>query len=449
MLFGLLLAPLQAASQVLEPPPRSIDGLFGGRRPVDPTRAQQELTLTFDMLGGFDDVIVPEGRGTPTNPYLPRRSGLTGFASGTARYWRGTNASFVEGSGRIHATGYSELVSDALVGGTGRLRMGAGATGRTRISVAATGDYRPSFAFEGFGPIAEQVETGTLPETDPTAGISELRSFTTRMNGTVERHWTRRNRTALSYDFTDRDFTGGGAQDSVRHEAGVRHSWAFLRTTSLRLAYRSSEQTIAAGDYDRPLRTHGADMGVEWRKRLSPSRKVALELGGGASRVRTVSVLDNRALNYTLPSAYGSVRFDVARTWAVSADARRDITVLEGLSNQGFVNHAGALHGGGRLSERLALALSVAYSQADAPRGEPGSFQTVNATVQFDYSVTTWCSMVTSYTYYDHLLRGVTGIPQGFPRRLERNSVRLGVTFWLPLYGSFPPDRGRTAREAL
>jgi hypothetical protein len=52
-----------------------------------------------------------------------------------------------------------------------------------------------------------------------------------------------------------------------------------------------------------------------------------------------------------------------------------------------------------------------------------------------------------SYSYYNHRLRDLTNIPVGFPNRFNRNAVNVGVTIWLPLYGSFPAGRPATTGQ--
>lgn len=64
-----VLALVAAASsaldaQVLQRPPRSTEGLFGGGlETVNPNVTRTEVTLSLDATGGWDDNLVPEGTG--------------------------------------------------------------------------------------------------------------------------------------------------------------------------------------------------------------------------------------------------------------------------------------------------------------------------------------------------------------------------------------------------
>jgi len=443
----LVLVGSVADGQTLSSPSRSVEGIFGGRRPAASDVSHQELTLTMSFLGGFDDNLSPDGTasGVSANPLAPRESGYTGIAAGELTYWRGRTTRFLEASGRAQLTTNSEQFTEPLIGGDARVEGANRELGRMGVDVSASAQYRPTFALGAFGPVASDVEAGAVPETDPTAGVSEMSSFIAGVSASGDRAWTRRQRTAIGYDFSRRRFTGRGGLDSRTHGGRVSHTWEFLRIANARLAYQYSNEVIQqVQERDRPLQTHNADLGVEFRRRYSPTRTLVLSLGGGANHVRTRAATDERRLEYTVPSVYGTVRLDLARTWAMSADVRRSVSVLDGLSAQSFVTKVVALRTGGRITGDLSVALAVGFSQGTAPAGQVGSFESLNGSLQFDYNVTRWCSLVTSYMYYDHLLRGLTGIPEGFPRRFDRNTVRVGMTIWLPLYGSFQSERGRS-----
>lgn len=432
-----------AVGQTIERPPRSVGGLFGGRRPPQ-AGTTQELTLTFDVLGGFDDNLSPEGRSLATDPLAPRESGYTGVAAGELRYWRGSATRYIDASGRAHVTTYSELFDEPLVGGEATVEAVSQGHGRWGFNGTAGLDYRPTFMLGTFGGIGEVV-ADLAPASDPTNGVSELRSLRTTATGTVDRQWSRRQRTTFGYDFSRQQFLDRDGLDSRLHGGRLSHSWEIVRNTSVRTSYAYSDQQMEEHTGGvRPLRAHSAELGLEYRRRISPTRTMVLSAAGGATRIRTEAALDETPFGYTAPSASLSARLDLVRTWSVSGDLRRNVTVLEGLSQQSFVTYAGALRVGGQFGERLGLAISAGLSKAEAPEGQSGSFENLNGMLQFDYTMTRWISLVASYAYYDHLLRGITGIPEGFPRRFERNSVRLGVSIGLPLFGSFaPPEEGR------
>src|SRR5262245_21525289 len=111
VLLGLAL-PVAATAQLLERPRRPFTGLFGGGPPPDPTRPRQELTLTVNLLGGYDDNLSLTGTDTnrPPDPNQDK-AGYTRSGDVLLRYWRGTTQRSFEIEGRGYVNSYSN--SDA------------------------------------------------------------------------------------------------------------------------------------------------------------------------------------------------------------------------------------------------------------------------------------------------------------------------------------------------
>ena len=441
---GVLLALLavfagDAHGQVLEAPPRSSGGLFGGRRPIDPNRSHQELTLSVHALGGYDDNLSPEGLPVTVEPYRPRESGYTGLVAGSLRYWRGYTARSFEANARVNFTSYSALVSGSVVGGDAVIRGTTSLGARTSLTGSGRTEYRPTFTLGQPDLLADSLGASAPQEVDATQGVSELASWTTAATVGLQHNWTRRHRTSVGYDGSQRRFASDAGLDSLSHAAMLAHTWDFLRTTGIRLSYRYADDEVEVqGVGDRPLKSHAAELGLTWRKAVSPTRSVSFSGGGGATHVRTVVGPEALRLEYTVPSAFGLARLDLGRTWTLSSDYRRSVSFLEGISQESFVIHSALLSVAGQTGRRVAVALTGNFSTGDAPEGRVGSFESLTGTFQVSYAIRRWISVVSNYSYYSHLLRGTTVVPAGFPTRFERNAIRVGVTISVPLYGTFP-----------
>ncbi len=446
----LILLPVAAASaQVLERPPRTTRGLFGGHRPVDPNRSYQELTLTLDVLGGYDDVVVPPGDTTPTSPTQPTESGYSGLAAAAGRYWSGRTARHLEATGRAQMISYSTLVESLLVGGAGDLAVTTELGRRTALDAGLNIEYLPTFMLNTISPVPGQEDVAAAAAlVDPTGGVTDLRSLASGGMAGVRREWTTRQRTTLVYNYRRYDILQGGESDNRTHGTALGHTWQFSRSTSLQLGYRfAMVRPEQPGGVDLSSHTNSADIGIEVRRPLSPTRQVTFSFGGGATRGRMTVAAGTEGDEYVAPTGYGAARLDIGRTWNVAVDIQRNSTPLEGFDEQQYITDTLALTLGGHLRQRLTMAASGSYSRGRAPAGEAGSFEAIIATVQLDYALGHWGSLVTGYSFYDHSLRGVTGIPVGLPSSFDRNSLRVGITMWVPLYGSLPEERGRTSRN--
>lgn len=425
-----------AMAQIIQPPPRSTGGLFGGRRPVDPNRTSQELMLTLSLLAGYDDVLAPEGLGG-SDPSL-QVGGYTATASTELRYRRGRASRLFETSGRAYLNSYTSLGIRELVGGDLNMRGTTGLGRRTHLTADASVHYQPTFTLGGLSAAAPAFESGASPDYSATHGVAEQQWLTGSTSASMEQEWTTRHRTSLQYLVSQRRSINGAGLDGHEGTGWVRHQWNFRRRGGFRFGYRdSNQQTVDEFGQDRPFRSQTADMALTILKRFSATRRLEVTGGAGATRARTVAALGSEPYVFVVPSAMGSLRVDLVRTWAVTADVRRDVTVLQGISPQPFITEMASLSGGGTIAGRFELALTAGFSRGQASAGETGAFESTTGTAQLQWNASSWLAVVTSYNYYSHFLRDLAAIPVGFPSRYDRNQAHVGMTIRLPLFGAF------------
>jgi hypothetical protein len=438
----LLIAGSRAAgAQVIQPPPRSTGGLFGGRQPADPNRTTQQLDFTLDLLGGYDDSISPDGPTSTADPLAPRQSGTTATISGALEYQRGKARSGFEASVRSVVATYQSIDVEPMIGARGHVRGFAQFFERMTVNVYGDADYRPTFMFGTFG---TSTSPDAAPPQDPTGGVTELRTVNGGGGADATYDWNVRNHTSGGYLFSRTRSFSPANMDVADRTAHVGHSWNMLRNflidASLSFTQQTTEQTTGESQ---SLDTQTASLGIELRVPISRSRRMTFSVNGGATRVQTLSAVNQAPLEYTTPSGSGSVRMDIGRTWAVSGDVSRTVNMLEGVTPQSFITTAATVWAGGSLGQRAILSLNGTYSDGGSQPGEIGTFDSMGGTAQLEYRVSRCCTVVTSYGYYQHQLQQVANLPDGFPRSIENNSIRLGLTFWLPLYGTFPAEGRR------
>jgi hypothetical protein len=435
--FACALAGGPASAQVLQPPPRSLNGLFGGPRAT----TDRELSATINLTGSLEDNVAPGDQEVSTDPFLERRSGSTASASGELRYRHGTATRSIEsmGSGYVHS--FRNIGVTPMYGGNAALAASTALGGRTTLGGGAYGSYQPSFMLTTtLGPLSG----AEIPVLNPTTGVIDLRTSTLVGTSTVTYSWTPRQHTGLTYGYNRNRVFGGALTNSTSHEAGVSHGWDVSRPFGLQLSYRRSElRANSGGSPTRPTMNQSGMVGIELRKRVSRTRTMQFNLNGGAMHVRTLSETDNRLFDYVTPSASAGVRLDMGRTWALAADANRDVSVIEAVTTQSFVTDSFSLRLGGRVATSWVLAFYGAWNQGKPHQGEFGSFEAGNGSAQVQYNVTSCCSVLVGYEFYTHRLRDINAVPAGFPSRFERNALVVGVSIFVPLYGQF----SRTGRD--
>lgn len=432
-------ASTSAAAQVLERPQRSAGGLFGGPRPSNPNDAQHQLSATLDLLGGWDDNLsaAAGGDGVSADPLAPAASGSTGVATADLRYRYGITTRFVEATARGYMNTFRRLQVRPMYGGEVAFRGSTSVGARAQLTGAVSGQYQPTFQLGEVAASDFEVQSGAVSPADPTAGVSETRSSNFGATSIFSYTWSPRHSTNAGYGYSQQLVTTGFQVNTRSTQLSVEHSWNLQQASAILLSYEFSGHTTDDGiGLAQVVDSHNAQLGLRVRKRLSPTRTIAFSGGAGAMNVQSGATDTTDGYAYVAPSMFGGARLDLGRTWAVSADLRRDIRVIE-LTRQSFLTDMLSLWLGGTVGRKWVVALTGSMSRGRSHEGEVGSFDSLNGTAQIQYAVSRCCSLLTSYSYYAHRLRDLASLPPGFPDRFDRNTVRAGVTVFLPLYGAF------------
>jgi hypothetical protein len=420
-----------SAGQAIAPPVRPGGGLFAQNRSGD--QSGNGLSGTFTLGGGYDQSVDPvdsEGVPQPVGTY----GGALGTADASLRFRTGTTTRFLEANGIAYVQSASVSPS-ALVGGDGNVRTTTDFGGRSGMTGALAVSFQPSMLFNAFGPIGNQLEGGTVPGGSAPQGITEQRWRAVNGSAGLYRNWTTRQRTDVTYNGAQRVQISGGPE-LVNHFNAVAatHAWNLRERVGLDFNYDFSRnsQDDQAG-IAQNLNAHTARLGLRLVKPLATSRQLAFTLGGGVTRAATE--FSGSEDTFVLPVVSGSLRWDPARDWSITADAGRDVTVLEGLSPEPFAANIVLLSVRGTATRRLELAVSASYSRGAATVTETGSFQNVAGIAQMQFAASRWAALYASYSFYHYTLFDVTLVQPGFPSRYALNSLRSGLTIWFPLAG--------------
>jgi hypothetical protein len=443
----------QPPSQPGQPPlPRPYRGLFGGGQQPDPNRSRHELTLTLDTLAGYDDILAPTGVDPVAS--ATAESGYTVFGEGNLRYWYGRTGRSISADGRVFSNAYTTIDVGTLVGGNGQVRVETPLGRRSSLTASQSVRYEPSLVLGAFGPLQSDVDQNLLPETGQSNGYVDQRSWSLLTDVGAERRWTPRQMTRATFGYSQQTYLDELGHSSTGMSASIGHESVTSRNTSLLSTYRFTDSTFegapgsggAPAVAGMPLTDHTFEFGGSYTRRLSPTRQLTFSGGGGATYVQTLSTLDRSALDYWTPSGYGSVSMAVGRTWSVVGNYRRGATVLQGVTLQSFATDAFHLGVDGSLSRRIDVYFGASYSNGQAGGGEQLSrFASYDALAQMRYALARCCALSVHYYYYYYRLDDITDVPTGVPDQFDRNAIRIGFTFWLPLYGSYTdgPERAR------
>jgi hypothetical protein len=448
LVLATIYAPALADAQGARRPSRPYRGLFGGGPRPDPNRTSHELTFSANVLGGYDDVISPGGLTAP-DPTQPRQSGYSATGDVALQYRRGTMTRFVTVDGQAYTNAYSGVGVSPAIGGNLHIQADTGAGRSNRLQFTQDLGYQPTLVLGAFAPLSAEVQAEALPESGVSTGFLDQRSWNTASIVSVDRQWTRRYRTSVGGGFLQRRYLDNLGYDTRNLFGNASLALTMSRTTDLRASYRYDEGQLESGaGLVTPLTSQNLEMTGAYSRRLSLSRRLQLSAGGGGTHVRTLSANDRSPLAYWMPSGSGSLRVDLGRSWAVSGNYRRAVSVLQGVTLTAFATDAASVRIDGLIGRRIETAVSAAYSNGrSGGLNTTGRFASYGGSVQGRYALARCCAASLVYDYYDYRLRDIIDLPPGVPPSFDRNAVRIGFSLALPLYGTYIDRADRSGRN--
>jgi hypothetical protein len=439
-----------AAAQSTERPQRSFRGLFGGSPTPDPDRSRQELTLTVNLLGGYDDNLAgAAGSGTPTSE---SEGGYIGNGDLSVRYYRGRAVRSLTFDGNAYATKYGTTDLGLVKGGTASVSGVTQVRRRDSLSASQYVSYEPLLMLNAFGPLDPIVPPGESPQSETFAGLSERRSINASTNLGYQWAMARRSSIGLDYGFQalhylDSDTDQG---NSTSHRVSSGYSQSLNRSTALRASYGYRYGRFRDSDGIRPLTEHTIEAGPHFDRALSRTRRIQVSLSGGAQYVRTLAgvPLSRTLIDYWTPFASTSAGLELTSSWRVQADYRRGTTVLPEVTTESYVTDAVSVGTSALFGQRLDvdLTVGVATGTSAVATGSEATYRSGTLTSSARWAFSRRFAALFNYYYYDYRFTNTGDLPDGFNPSTTRHSFRVGITMWVPLVGNYIASRSGGSR---
>jgi hypothetical protein len=419
------------AAQIVQRPSRPYRGLFGGGPTPDPNRTRSELTFSGGVLVGYDTWLSPGG-GVP-NPTAEPESGISMVGEAALAYFRGRANRSISIDGRADTNGYSGIAADATIGGNVVVAATTNLGRVTQLRASQSFAYEPTLVLGGSPTVGGEVDSPVPPEV--TSGYLEERSWSSDSSVSLNRRWTPRQTTQVVAAYTRSRVTD------------LSHTWLFSRTSNLAAHYGFSDSDSNAGDgLSTPMTNQRVDLSFGYARRLSPSRQLRVDVGGGATHVSTLNTLDRSDLSYWMPSGDGSISLDIGRSWSIRANYSREVNVLQGVSLTSFASNLAGASVSGLINSRIETSLSATYENGRSGGADTtGRYENYSGSLQLRYAISRCCATAVNYDYYFYNFQDVVDLPSSFVPRYDRQAVRVGFTIWLPVYGTYAD--GSSARR--
>ena len=425
--------PVVVGAQVLEPPQRE-------RAPRSESTSWRRVTVLATTLGSYDDNLTADQ--VALNPDVTSQSGYTGYADGTLKLEQGKGSRVFDVSGRGYVNSFRNVGLTPKYGADAIVHYGTGT--RHRFDLRQGIRNEPFYNIGGFSALRPAVDFVALPEENPLHASTSRRSWAAASRVDFTSQWSPRNALGLSYSFDTRDYLDQNGDSRAGVGSGF-YTRNLGRRSKLRVSYAHADSRLLEPLGWMPLQTHTADAGLDLERAFSPTRRLVVSFGGGAIRAFTRERLTRESVTVWLPAGFGSLRTDWARTWSMSADYRRTVGAIQGISGDAFTTDAGLVRVGGFIARPLELTLSAGYAQGQASIGPPGSYDTYTSTAQLRLVLSTKWSALVSYDHYQYDVRNIALILGQLPTDVQRNAVRVGLAMDLPIVSSRQrPIQGRT-----
>jgi hypothetical protein len=407
-------------------------GIFSSGGNTDPN-IHHRLDLTFSVAAGYDDDVLPALTGG-IDPTSKPFNGYNTTYTGTAQYaWQGRKmqAGLTATSALRQYTEFDDYTMTHAVGAGFAMQFAR----RTTLFVNQSANYSPPYLF-GLFPTVDTASPGDVIAGGPNYVLDDTESLSYESIVTVEHGLTRRGTISVSGDYRFTDFLDNSRGRPDVSSSGLRtqYSYAFGRNTAFTAGYHYRSGELGFGT-TAVTSEQGVDVGLEYSRRLSPTRRATLNFSVGSSTmdlpsVPAAGIVEGRQSEV---SAEAALNYQFNRTWMLRGAYRRGAEFVAELSYPVFVDGFTAMLTGD-MGRRVHYSSSAAYSSGQGL--QPGTNQdlvTYTGDVRLSFDIFRRIGSFVEYLYYSYDFSQNPLLSPGLVNRVERNGARAGLTLWFTM----------------
>jgi hypothetical protein len=410
-----------AFAQQAARPERPYRGLFASGE-IAPT---QQLVANASLGGGYDDNILADARHQAANLAGPtsdgRRGGLANAGVGLS-YSLNLESLKLEAFARSGVRYYPALESgeNYTPSENGHVAAMLRLTGSTTLNTSAYVTRRPENLNGVLSPLRD-LPVG--PDTDD-LDLPSTFEFYRRYGGSAELTQNLSRRMTFHANYGQR--RGGPLEgEFAAEQMGAGLNFNVSRGLTLRTGYQ-----LAQGRYLRHgerIKHHTMDVGIDYSRALSFSRRTTLSFSTGSSALEHGSFVRYRA------TGGAHLTHEIGRTWNASLGFFRGARFVE-TWNESLFSDVVTASVRGLLNRRLQLGSSAGSSLRqlgveDSPRG----FTSFWGTTSLALALSRHLNLSLEYLYTRHRFDVDVPRPGAWPQRGERQRVTASINVWTPI----------------
>jgi hypothetical protein len=410
---------------------RPFVGLFG--RKAEP-QTVHSLDLSAVIVEAYDDDVLAETTGG-TNPLFAPTSGYYTMFQGNANYsWQRARNQFGATAASVlryyHNHDLKHMDVTNFTAGAG---YSSQFTERIALFLNQTVSYSPSVLYRLF-PEVDQPGPGDVPSPGSDYQVSDSESYYYSTAARLTHKVSRRGALSVDmlYSYTNYVREIATQRDARTIDVHGQFARNLSRNSVARFGYRYRNGEVGFG-VTAPAVEHGIDVGIDYARPLSATRRALFGFSFGTSAVGVPETLVEQLASREVYRMTGNVMFgyQFGRSWQAKATYRRGLDYIPELSQPVFSDGVTTVLEG-LLTPRLDLLSTVGYSNGESAFVQTAAtFLTYTANVRLRYGLTRlWALQVEGlYYYYDFSGRI---LPLGVPPTMERTGIRGGLTMWIP-----------------
>jgi hypothetical protein len=294
---------------------------------------------------------------------------------------------------------------------------------RTSLSTALSVEASPSYSLSLFPGQSVLNDPGLLA-----ANRDDMLTARAAMsyNGSIGFGHEFSPRSSIGFDTTFRYATVTGAPGVRDARVGVRFGRRLSRNVGVRLGYAYMQGQYGQKTAVNTMETHDLDLGVDYQKPLTRSRRTTLALGSGSTLVQ---MPDGKQYRVT---AAANLRSELPKGWVAQLDYSRGVQLVEGFANPFFADTVTPSLGG-YLTRRIQLSTGAGYSVGQV--GLVGNrYRAMQASARLQVAATRFAAVDAQYLFYRYGFDDGIELFGGLRQSMDLSSVRINLTLWLPLF---------------
>ena len=326
------------------------------------------------------------------------------------------------------------------------MTMGSAASGGASVTLGKNttihGNVGTTFSrMRNFSPFASVGEPalGQIDAPNLDFGYGNTTYHTLTFDGGFTQQLSARSSLQATYSRLTNSFQSD-FQNIKQQTGAFRYTHSLNRYLNLRLGYGYTDARY--GITGRQYKTHNLDVGVDYSRALSLTRRTKLSFSTGATAVQSgtpavqTGTTGEQQGSQTRFDVIGSATLtrEIGRTWNASLVYQRSVGYAQFILEPIFSDSISASYGG-LINRRLSF-----HSGAGTSRGGVGfssaagnGFDAINAFAGLSQALTRHLALDVNYSLYHYNFEPYAALVSGLVPRMNRHSVNVTLSAWAPL----------------